>query len=106
MVLTSLFSHGATMIQPLLFLADVDPAASAVTAPHWYPTTFEGALISTAAFGGLGLVLLLLGYKLFEWITPHVHIEQELAQKNMSVAVVVAALLLGLSYIIARTISG
>ena len=91
------------MIRPLLLLADTEPAAPMA---HWYPHTFGEALISTAAFGGLGLVLLLLGYKLFEWITPQVHIEQELAQKNTSVAIVVAALLLGLSYIIARTISG
>ena len=91
------------MRHPLFLLSDVDPA---VPVAHWYPHTFGESLLSTAAFGGLGLVLLLLGYKLFEWITPHVHIEQELAQKNTSVAVVVAALLLGLSYIIARTISG
>jgi putative membrane protein len=79
---------------------------SLLLAEHWVPQTIAEALISTAAFGGLGLVLLLLGYKLFEWITPNVHIEQELAQKNVSVAVVVAALLLGLSFIIAKTISG
>ena len=55
-------------------------------------------------FGLLGLVLLFLGYKIFDWLTPHLHIEKELAEKNLAVAIVVAAILIALGIIVARTV--
>lgn len=67
------------------------------------PVTLDGlwpALIVTASFGSLGLVLLLVGFKAFETITRRLDIEKQLEDRNMAVGVVVAALLLGLSMII------
>lgn len=87
----------------LSLLAD---ATQPVVTAHWHPVTMVEALISATAFGLLGLALLLLGFKLFEWLTPKLDIEKELAEKNMAVAVTLAALFLGLGYIVAQTISG
>ena len=67
------------------------------------PTEFEAllhALVGTGAFGFLGLVLMLIGFKLFEVITRRLDIEKQLEVGNMAVGVVVAALLLGISLIV------
>jgi putative membrane protein len=67
------------------------------------PTLFEEllhALLGTAAFGFLGLVLMLLGFKLFELITRRLDVEKQLENQNMAVGIVVGALLLGISLIV------
>ncbi len=67
------------------------------------PTAFEElvhALLATGAFGLLGLFLMLLGFKLFEWITRRLDVEKQLENQNMAVGIVVAALLLGISLIV------
>lgn len=86
---------------PFLF-AD-DPTPLAPTAPQvWHAGSLPEALLATTVFGVLGIVLLALGFKVFEWITPKVDLEKQLEQGNVAVAVVVAALLLGLAWIVSR----
>jgi putative membrane protein len=68
------------------------------------PEHFWGSLISSAAFGLLGIVLLLLGYLLFDLITPRIDVQKELTEKNVAVALVIAALLLGIAYIAAHVV--
>ncbi len=85
----------------MLFL----PATGIVPAP-WHPHTMVEALISAAVFGALGLVILLVGFKLFEWITPKLDVERELAEKNVAVAVVVAGFMLAIGYVIGKVIGG
>lgn len=70
----------------------------------WVPKTFEWSLLSAAAFGALGIFLLAAGFKVFEWITPRVDLEKELAEKNVAVGITVGALLLGIALIVARAI--
>jgi putative membrane protein len=62
-------------------------------------------LVAAALFGMLGIALLFLGYKVFDWLTPHLHIEKELAEKNVAVAIVIATMLIGLSIIVAKSFS-
>ena len=67
------------------------------------PQLFEEllhALLGTAAFGLLGLALMLLGFKLFELVTRRLDVEKQLENQNMAVGSVVGALLLGLSLIV------
>ena len=62
---------------------------------------FLGAVL----YGVLGLGLILLGFKLFDWITPKMDIQKELAEKhNVAVAIVVAAILLGVCYLVASVV--
>jgi putative membrane protein len=63
-------------------------------------TGLLNSLIGTAAFGVLGLVLMLTGFKAFELITTRLDIEKQLEERNMAVGIVVAALLIGLSLIV------
>jgi putative membrane protein len=63
--------------------------------------TFALVFVEAAAFGLLGIVLLALGFKVFEKITPKLDVEGELAKGNVAVGIMVAAVLLGLSVIVA-----
>lgn len=72
----------------------------------WHPHTFVEALISASVFGIVGVAILLLGFKLFEWITPKLDVEKELAEKNVAVAIVVAGFMLAIGYVVAKAISG
>lgn len=72
----------------------------------WTANSFEMSLLAAAAFGMLGIVLLAAGFKIFEWITPRVDLEKELAEKNVAVGIMVGALILGISMIITRAIGG
>jgi putative membrane protein len=63
---------------------------------------FQGA-IGTLVFGLIGIVLALVGFRAFDAITPRIDIQRELAEKhNIAVAIVVAAILLGVCHIIAQ----
>jgi putative membrane protein len=65
------------------------------------------AVVSTLVFGLVGVLLALVGYKLFDWLTPRVHVERELAEKhNIAVAIVIAAVVLGISHVVAAAITG
>ena len=62
--------------------------------------------ISAIVFGLIGILLLVAGFKAFDWITPQINIEKELGEKhNIAVAIVIAAAILGISYIVAQIIS-
>lgn len=68
---------------------------------NWQPESLQMAVLSAACFGVLGIILMLLGFKLFDWILPKVDVERELAENhNIAVAIVVAAVLLGISLIV------
>ena len=93
-------AHGAVNPLALLVLAQHDQQS-------WRPDTFGMALLSTLAFGLIGLILALVGYKLFDWLTPKLHVEHELAEKhNIAVAIVIAAVILGSCIVVAATILG
>jgi len=68
-----------------------------------YHLLWPGSLVA-AVFGLIGIGLLLLGYKLFDWMTPQVHVQKELMQNNIAVAIVIAALLLGIAFIVAHVV--
>ena len=72
----------------------------------WHPDSLPMALLGSFLFGLIGLALALLGYKMFDWITPKIHVEQELAEKqNIAVAIVVAAIIFSVAYVVATAIS-
>ena len=67
---------------------------------HFWP-----GLPAAAAYGLLGIVLLLTGYWLFDRIHHgQIDVQKELREKNMAVAIVLASLLLGIAYICAHVI--
>lgn len=75
-------------------------------AEPWSANSFEMSLLAAATFGLLGIALLALGFKVFEWITPKLHVEEELVKGNVAVGIVVGAVALGISLIVVRAIGG
>jgi putative membrane protein len=77
---------------------------------EWPPKTVEMVLywlLYTAAFGVLGIGLVVLGFKTFDWLTPKLDIQHELGEKhNIAVAVLCAAIILGVSLIVAAAVHG
>jgi putative membrane protein len=69
------------------------------------PSLWPGSL-AAVVYGLIGIFLLIAGYKLFDWITPQIHVQKELYEKNTAVAIVIAALLLGVAYIVAHVVGG
>lgn len=62
-----------------------------------------GAFIGTLVFGILGILLAVLGFKAFDWLTPRIDIQRELGEKhNIAVAILMGAVLIGICLIIAQ----
>jgi len=71
--------------------------------------TVEGLglpLLATALFGLLGIALLVLGFKVFEWATPTLDVEKKLQEGSVAVAITVAGLLIAIATIVAAAIHG
>ena len=71
--------------------------------------TVEGLglpLLATAIFGLLGIALLVLGFKVFEWATPKLDVEKKLQEGSVAVAITVAGLLIAIAMIVAAAIHG
>lgn len=68
---------------------------------------FWQVLGSSAVFGLVGILLMVLGYKLFDWITPKIDVERELVERNnIAVAIVVAAIIIGSGIVTAAAVGG
>ena len=57
-------------------------------------------LLAMILFGFVGILLAVAGFKIFDWITPKIDVERELTEgHNIAVAIVMAAVILGISAI-------
>jgi len=87
--------------------AQAAPALQAIPAGAWQARSIGEALLAAMAFGLVGLVLILIGFKAFDWMTPKIDVERELTQnKNIAVAIVVAALIIAVAIVISKAIAG
>jgi putative membrane protein len=69
------------------------------------PETFWPGFLAALLYGPLGIFLAVLGFKAFDWITPKINIQKELAEKNnIAVAIVTAAIILGVCIIVANVV--
>ena len=74
-----------------------------------FALTVEGIgvpLFGAALFGLLGIALLILGFKVFEWATPKLDVEKKLQEGSVAVAITVAGLLVAIAIILAAAIHG
>jgi zinc transporter ZupT len=72
--------------------------------PVWRPHSLGMALLATVIFGLVGIVLALIGFKLFDAITPF-NLEKEMCEnKNVAVGVLCGAIVLGVCLIVAAAI--
>lgn len=76
---------------------------AAAAAGRSRPSLVEG-IVGTLVFGMIGIVLAIIGFKLFDVVVRH-NIEQEIFEKNnMAAALLAGAIVLGVSIIVAATI--
>jgi putative membrane protein len=62
--------------------------------------------VISVVYAALGMVLLYLGYRLFDWLTPTNLQEDIFKNGNVAVAVLVASFILGLAIVIGAAIHG
>ncbi|HWL25451.1 MAG TPA: DUF350 domain-containing protein [Ureibacillus sp.] len=62
------------------------------------------SLLEMLGWGLYGFVLLICAYLLFEFLTPHIHVDGEIAKDNRSVGLISFTISLGLSFVIGASI--
>ena len=55
-------------------------------------------------YAGLGLVLMFIAFKVFDWLTPKVSFEEELRKGNVAVALFIASMFLAIAIIIGKSL--
>jgi putative membrane protein len=79
-------------------LLQVAPQVPLTPAPLWR------LMLDAALFGLAGIVLLIIGYYLWELITPY-NLRREIHEnRNIAVAIVVAAFIIGMAIVIAASL--
>ena len=86
-------------------IAAVNAAGAVAEVGGYWSYLWHGAL-SSLVFGLIGIVLLVVGYWLFDIITPRMDVQKELCENNLAIGVVIAALLLGIAYVAAHVVMG
>jgi putative membrane protein len=51
-------------------------------------------------YAGLGLVLMFLAYKIFDWLSPKIDFEDELKKGNIAVAIFIASIFITIGMVI------
>ncbi|MFJ5758250.1 DUF350 domain-containing protein [Neobacillus sp. NPDC093182] len=70
-----------------------------------YSIEQNDSLVTMISWGVFGFVLLLVGYFIFEFLTPKFNIDQEIQNDNRAVGFIAMILSIGLSYVIGAGIS-
>jgi uncharacterized membrane protein YjfL (UPF0719 family) len=101
--LRNTFTAVSAAAAPLLVQSAVWAQDAAAAGGRSRPSLVEG-IVGTLIFGSIGLVLAIVGFKLFDVVVRH-NIEQEIFEKNnMAAALLAGAIVLGVSIIVAATI--
>ena len=69
------------------------------------PDYFLTDLLSTVAFGLMAILLVVFGYKVFDWLTPKLDFDDLVAKGNVAMAIVIGSFILGLCHVVARVVS-
>jgi hypothetical protein len=79
---------------------------SSPAAPGWHAQTLLQAISYVLIFAAIGIVAAILGFKLFDKCTPG-HLEKEILEnRNVAAAIIAAAVIIGVSIIIAAAMVG
>lgn len=80
--------------------------AQAVPAAPWHPDSLAQALLYVAIFSVAGMLLAIFGYKLFDYCTPGNLHEEIVKNRNIAAALIGAAIIIGVSIVVAAAIMG
>jgi putative membrane protein len=67
----------------------------------YLPEHFASDLVATFAFAVVAIITLLIGYKIFDMMTPKCNFQEELAKGNVAVAVAMAGYFIAIAAIVA-----
>lgn len=67
-------------------------------------TTMLTQFIVPVAYGMIGILMSAFGYKLFDWIETKIDFAEEINKGNVAAAIVIAGFLMGMCFIIGRTV--
>jgi putative membrane protein len=102
-LLTSLASLALFALSTPALAADAVSVAPPAT---WHAQTLLQALANMLLFAAIGIFAAIVGFKLFDKCTPG-HLEKEILEhRNVAAAIVAAAVILGVSIIIAASMLG
>jgi len=99
-------SRNLSLLVLLLGLAPAAYAASSEAAPTWHAQTFWQAVAYMVFFAFVGIAAAIIGYKLVDKCTPGDLNKEIMENKNMAAAIVAAAVIIGISIIIAAAMIG
>lgn len=68
------------------------------------PDFFLPDLVVTVAFGLVAILLIILGYIVFDKLTPKLDFSDLLTKGNTALAIVVGSFILGLCYVVAHVV--
>jgi putative membrane protein len=69
------------------------------------PEYFLTDLVSTVAFGFIAILLVVVGYKVFDKLTPKLDFDDLIHKGNVAMAIVIGSFILGLCHVVARVVS-
>ena len=65
------------------------------------PENFWIGALSSSLFGLMGIALLILGFKIFDWLMPKLDFQQELKSNPIAIAIVIGSFFYSIAHIIA-----
>jgi putative membrane protein len=68
------------------------------------PKSIGRALLNSVVFASVAMALVFIAFKIFDWATPRIDIQKELLNNNVAVAIMTAAVVVGVSLIVAVSI--
>jgi uncharacterized membrane protein YjfL (UPF0719 family) len=81
-------------------------AADNTAPPSWHAQTLAQAVLNLLIFAAIGIVAAIVGYKVFDKCTPGDLTKEILEHRNVAAAIVAAAVILGVSIIVAAAMLG
>ena len=95
-----------TAFTSTLFAADAPPVVTPEQFSGWHTHTLLASVANVLLFAAIGIAAAVIGYQLFDKFTPGDLHREIIEHKNVAAAVVAAAVILGVSIIIAAAMLG
>jgi putative membrane protein len=70
------------------------------------PDHFLGDMVSAFCFGLLAILLVVVGFKVFDWLTPRCNFQDEINKGNISAGIIIGSVIIGICYVIAHVLVG
>ncbi len=90
-----------TLLAPMALVT----TASAQPVESWHAKNLGEALGYSTVFGLLGIVLIIIGFKIFDKIITKIDLEEEIKKGNVAAAILSGAAIIAIGLIIAACIS-